>query len=105
MKIISSEKLKRKVSSMKNNALLETLKTAARAVYFALLGVVVLVLTVVATSPEVAQATVTIPLFDLTLSVGGLIVAGAGGLAKLIDRYIHKSDSDLNGIAPNFLQK
>lgn len=88
-----------------NIALLETLKSFARAVYFALLGVVALVLTVITTSPEVAQATITVPLFDITLSVGGLIVAGTGFLAKAIDRYIHKSDNDSNGIAPNFLQK
>lgn len=90
---------------MKNLALKETLKTIARGVWFALLGVVVLVLTVVAGSPEVAKATVTIPVFEFTVSVGALIVAGAAGLAKVIDRYIHKSKTtDLNGIAPKFLQ-
>lgn len=89
-----------------SNALLETLKTAARAVYFSLLGVVVLVLTVVASSPDVAAATVNVPVLNITLSVGALIVAGAAGLAKLVDRYIHKSDDNsLKGIAPEFLQK
>lgn len=88
-----------------STALLETLKSAGRAVYFALLGVVVLVLTVITTSPEVAQATVTVPILDIPLSVGGLIVAGTGFLAKAIDRYIHKSDNKSNGIAPHFLQK
>jgi len=88
-----------------STALLETIKSAARAVYFALLGVLVLVLTVITTSPDVAQATVTIPGVNLVVSVGALIVAGAGFLAKAIDRYIHKSDSKSNGIAPNFLQQ
>lgn len=89
-----------------STALLETFKTAGRAVYFALLGVVVLVLTVITTSPEVAEATVLIPVINITISVGGLIVAVTGFLAKLIDRYIHKSENiNSNGIAPNFLQK
>lgn len=90
---------------MNNVALKETLKTVARGVWFGLLGVVVLILTVVASSPEVAQATVTVPIFNITLSVGALIIAGVAGLAKVIDRYIHKSKSDLQGIAPTFLQK
>lgn len=91
---------------MKNAALLETIKSAGRALWFALLGVVVLVLTVVASSPEVAAATITVPVLNITLSVGALIVAGVAALAKLIDRYIHKSNNtDLNGIAPSFLQK
>lgn len=89
-----------------NDALKETLKTVARAVWFGILGVVALVLTVVATSPEVAQATITLPVFDISLSVGALVVAGAAGLAKVIDRYIHKSKSiALKGIAPSFLQQ
>jgi hypothetical protein len=91
---------------MNNVALVETAKTIARGVWFALLGVIVLVLTVVAGSPEIAAATVTVPVLNITLSVGALIVAGVAGLAKVIDRYIHKSRStDSNGIAPPFLQK
>lgn len=91
---------------MNNAALVETAKTIARGLWFGLLGVIVLVLTVVASSPEVAQATVTLPVFDISLSVGALIVAGVAALAKVIDRYIHKSKgTDLNGIAPTFLQK
>lgn len=91
---------------MNNVALKETLKTIARGVWFGLLGVVVLVLTVVAGSPEIAKATVVLPVFDITVSVGALIVAGAAGAAKIVDRYIHKSsDTSSKGIAPNFLQK
>lgn len=90
---------------MDRKAVVETIKTALRAVYFAFLGVVVLVLTVVATSPEIAQATVTVPYVNVTLSVGALIVAGAASVAKLIDRYRHKSSNTRsNGIAPSFLQ-
>lgn len=91
---------------MNNLALKETLKTIARGVWFGLLGVVVLVLTVLAGSPEIAAATVTVPVLNITLSVGALIVAGVAALAKVIDRYIHKSNSiDLNGLAPSILQK
>lgn len=91
---------------MNNVALKETLKTIARGLWFGLLGVFVLVLTVIAGSPEIAAATVTVPVINITLSVGALIVAGVAGLAKVIDRYIHKSDNtDLKGIAPTFLQK
>lgn len=91
---------------MKDVALKETIKTVARGVWFGLLGVVVLVLTVVASSPEVAQATVNVPVINFPLSVGTMIVAGVAALAKTIDRYIHKSKgTDLKGIAPPFLQK
>lgn len=86
-------------------ALIETAKTIGRGIYFALLGVVALVLTVVATSPEVAESVINIPVVDITVNVGGLIVAGAAGLAKIIDRYRHKSsNTNSNGIAPKFLQ-
>jgi len=90
---------------MNNVALKETIKTIARGVWFGLLGIVVLVLTVIVSSPEVAQATVVLPVFNITISAGALIVAGAAAAAKVIDRYIHKSKSDLQGIAPTFLQK
>lgn len=89
-----------------NKALLETLKTIARGLWFGLLGVILLVLTVLVGSPEIAAATVTVPVLNITLSVGTLIVAGVAGLAKIIDRYIHTSNkTDLQGIAPAFLQK
>lgn len=91
---------------MNSTAVIETLKTIGRGLWFGFLGVVVLVLTVVATSPEVAQATVVLPVFNISLSVGALIVAGVASLAKVIDRYIHKSQGTAsNGIAPSFLQK
>lgn len=87
-----------------NYATVETLKTIGRGIYFGLLGILALVLTVIATSPDVASAMVTVPVLGLTLNVGSLIVAGAGFLAKIVDRYRHEDDSDSNGIAPNFLQ-
>lgn len=86
------------------NGLVETGKSVLRALYFALLGVVVLALTSVATSPDVAQATITV--FGYTFNVGALVVAGVAALAKIIDRYIHTSENtDSKGIAPTFLQR
>lgn len=90
---------------MSNYALVETLKTIGRGIYFGLLGVVALVLTVIIASPDVAAATITVPVLGFTLNVGSLIVAGAAALAKIVDRYRHKSENtDSNGIAPSFLQ-
>jgi len=91
---------------MNNIALDETIKTIGRGLYFALLGIVSLILTVVATSPEVAQAVVTIPVINVTLSVGAMIVAGVASLAKIVDRYRHTNpNTKSNGIAPQFLQR
>lgn len=86
-------------------AAIETLKTIGRGIYFALLGIVALILTVIITSPEIAQATITVPVLEFKVSVGTMIVAAAASLAKVVDRYRHKSDSGSNGIAPEFLQK
>ena len=89
---------------MSNKALIETAKSVARAVYFGLLGVVVLILTVVASSPEVAASNITV--LGFTINIGALIVAGVAALAKIVDRYRHTSDSTPSkGIAPSFLQR
>ena len=89
---------------MSNKGLTETVKSVARAVYFGLLGVVALVLTVVISSPDVARASIEV--LGFTVNVGTLIVAGAAALAKIVDRYRHTSDNtDSKGIAPSFLQQ
>lgn len=89
-----------------SQALLETLKSVGRAVYFSLLGVVVLVLTVVATSPDVAKASITLPVLNVAVNVGVVIVGAVASLAKIIDRYIHTHDNiSSNGIALKFLQR
>lgn len=91
---------------MENVALSETIKTIGRGIYFGLLGIVSLILTVIVSSPEVAQATVTLPVINFTISVGALIVAGVASLAKIVDRYRHENpNNDSNGIAPKFLQQ
>lgn len=89
---------------MSNKGLVETAKSVARALYFGLLGVVALILTVIAGSPEVAAANITV--LGFTVNVGALIVAGVAALAKIVDRYRHTSDStESKGIAPSFLQR
>lgn len=89
---------------MSNQGLIETAKSVGRAIYFGLLGVVALILTVVAGSPEVAAADITV--LGFTVNVGALIVAGVAALAKIVDRYRHTSDSTPSkGIAPSFLQR
>lgn len=89
---------------MSNKALTETVKSVARAIYFGLLGVVALILTVVASSPEVAAANITV--LGFTVNVGALIVAGVAALAKIVDRYRHTSENtESKGIAPSFLQR
>lgn len=87
-----------------NTGLTETIKSVLRAVYFGLLGVIALILTVVASSPDVAAASITV--LGFTVNVGTLIVAGVAALAKIVDRYRHTSDNtDSKGIAPSFLQR
>jgi len=90
---------------MDTKALFETLKSVLRGIYFAGLGVVALILTVIATSPEIAHAIVLLPWLG-EVNVGVLIVGGVASVAKAIDRYRHKSENtDSNGIAPGFLQR
>ena len=89
---------------MSNQGLTETAKPVGRAIYFGLLGVAALILTVVAASPEVAAANITV--LGFTVNVGALIVAGVAALAKIVDRYRHTSESTPSkGIAPSFLQR
>lgn len=89
---------------MNKKSLVELLKSAARYVWFGLLGVVVAGLTALIGSPEVIQATVTIA--GMEVSVGVLIVAIFGTIIKALDLYIHKNKNiDLNGLAPAPLQK
>lgn len=89
---------------MSNQGLIETAKSVGRAIYFGLLGVVALILTVIAGSPEVAAADITV--LGFTVNVGALIVAGVAALAKIVDRYRHTSDNTPSkGIAPSFLQR
>ena len=81
-------------------AIKETLKTFLRSVYFTLLGLVGTFITSLATNADLQNRVVHVA-DDIYLPVGVVITAGLAGLAKLIDRYVHKNDNiSLNGITP-----
>lgn len=91
---------------MLNNkkAIIEVLKSAARYVWFGLLGIIVLVIAAILATPQVVGATVNIA--GMNISIGFIVIAIGSAIAKGIDVYVHKnSNVTLNGIAPPFLQK
>ena len=88
----------------KRKALIETLKSIGRGLWFGILGLIVVALTALASSGAVADVTVVVG--GLTVNLAVVIVAVVGFLAKTIDTYIHKNDNiNSNGLAPTFLQK
>jgi drug/metabolite transporter (DMT)-like permease len=88
----------------KRKALIETLKSVGRGLWFGILGLIVVALTALATSGDVSNVNVTVA--GLTVNLSVVIVAVVGFIAKSIDTYIHKNDNlSSNGIAPSFLQK
>lgn len=92
------------MDNAKRTALIETVKSIARGLWFAILGLIVVALYALASSGAVADATVTVG--GLTVNLAVVIVAAVGFVAKTIDTYIHKNEKiDSNGIAPSFLQK
>lgn len=89
---------------VKRKALIETLKSLGRGLWFGILGLIVVALTALMSSGAVADVNVVIG--GLTVNLAFVIVAVVGFIAKTIDTYIHKNDRyDANGIAPSFLQK
>lgn len=92
------------MDDVKRNALIETLKSVGRGLWFGILGLVVVALTALATSGAVSDITVVVAGISVNLSF--VILAVVGFIAKTIDTYIHKNDNiKSNGIAPSFLQK
>jgi drug/metabolite transporter (DMT)-like permease len=88
----------------KRKAIIETLKSIGRGLWFGILGLIVVALTALASSGEISSVTITVA--GLTVNLSVVIVAVVGFLAKTIDTYIHKNENiDINGIAPGFLQK
>lgn len=88
----------------KRTALIETLKSIGRGLWFGVLGLIAVALTALATSGAVSDITVVVTGVSINLSF--VILAVAGFVAKTIDTYIHKNDKiQSNGIAPSFLQK
>ena len=92
------------MDEVKKNALIETLKSVGRGFWFALLGLVAVTLTALASSGAVADIYITVAGVAINLSY--IILAVVGFVAKTIDTYIHKNQNfERNGIAPAFLQK
>lgn len=89
---------------VKRKALLETLKSVGRGLWFGVLGLIVVALTALASSGNIADMGVTVGGFTVNYSV--IVLAVVSALAKLIDTYIHNNQNiTANGIAPSFLQK
>lgn len=90
--------------NLDTHALVELGKSFLRAVWFGFLGVLATALFSLAASESLMN--IVWCWGEICVHAGVALAAGAASLAKLVDRYIHKSDkTDLNGIAPNFLQK
>lgn len=92
------------MDDVKRKALIETLKSVGRGVWFGLLGLLVVALTALASSGDISNVTVNVA--GLTVNLSVVILAVVGFLAKTIDTYVHKNDKiAVNGIAPTFLQR
>lgn len=88
----------------KRKALIETLKSIGRGLWFGLLGLVAVALTALVSSNTIND--VYIDIGDHAINLAYVIVAVIGFIAKAIDTYVHKNESiDATGIAPPFLQK
>lgn len=85
-----------------SNGIRETLASFGRGLWFVFLGVLVTFLTSLATDQDLINTTINIG--GVYLQVGVALSALVAGLAKLIDRYVHKNDNiELNGITPRDL--
>lgn len=92
------------VDKSKRQALIETLKSLGRGLYFGILGLVAVALTALASSGAITDVTVSVA--GLQVNLAFVILALVGFVAKTIDTYVHKNSSiKSNGIAPEFLQK
>lgn len=87
----------------KRTALIETLKSIGRGLWFAILGLIAVALTALVTSGAVSDITITVG--SATINLAYVILASIGFIAKTIDTYVHKNKNiDSKGIAPAFLQ-
>ena len=90
---------------MDKNAIKEMFKSFLRFMYFGLLSLIGTFLTSILATADLQNTVIRIA-GDTFLPVGVIIVTIITGLIKLIDRYVRSSDNnDLNGIAPEFLQR
>jgi hypothetical protein len=89
---------------VERKALIETLKSVGRGLWFGILGLVVVALTALATSGSISDVQINVG--SLTINLAYVILAAVGFIAKTIDTYVHKNDKiAINGLAPTFLQK
>lgn len=89
---------------MDKKAIIELLKSTGRFVWFGLIGLLGVALTALAADPAIIGAVIDIA--GLKLSLGVVILAVVSFIVKAIDKYVHENkNTDLNGIAPPFLQK
>lgn len=92
------------MDEVKRKAIIETLKSVGRGLWFGILGLVAVALTALATSGAIADVTVVVA--GLSVNLSFVILAVIGFLAKAVDTYVHKNKNlESNGIAPTFLQK
>lgn len=92
------------MNDAKKKAIIETLKSIGRGLWFGILGLVVVALTALASSGSISD--ITIDISGMSINLAYILVAIIGFIAKAIDTYIHKNENiDSNGIAPSFLQK
>lgn len=91
------------MNPVKRKALIETLKSIGRGLWFGLLGLIVVALTAIVTSGQITDMGVSVAGFTLNLSV--IILAVVAYVIKMLDTYIHNNQNiNSNGLAPNFLQ-
>lgn len=83
--------------------LLEWGKSLLRAIWFAVLGVIVAFLYSLSTDDSITTATWTVA--DFEVPIGLAIITVAGFAAKAVDRLIHVSEVNSKGIALPFLQR
>lgn len=92
------------MNEAKLKAIIETLKSIGRGLWFGILGLVVVALTALASSGAITDITISVA--GLTVNLAYVLIAVIGFIAKAIDTYIHKNENiATNGIAPSFLQK
>lgn len=91
-----------KLSNQK--ALIETLKSAARFVWFGLLGLIAAALTTALASGALTNSTLYIGTLQVNMSIVITVIFSA--VIKAIDTYIHNNDTvPIAGLAPAFLQQ
>jgi len=92
------------MSEANKKAILETLKSIGRGIWFGLLGLIVTGLTALATNGF--GETVGVTLLGQYVDITPFLILVFGLLAKALDRYVYANKNiNTNGIAPNFLQR